>query len=628
MEKQKTNRREWVKSVLIVFLAIMLVLTFFSNTIMNRSLPEVATQAVTSGSINAKIRGSGTIAANETYDVTLSQTRKVRSVLVKVGDEVRVGDTLFTLEAMDSDDLTAAKDDLANAELTYQQKLIDASNASATENRSIQLLREKYNEALTTYQLYSSDSPEQVLIQQEKVELELAQLEQEQAAMNSDLAAAKGNQEYQDALSEEAAYKAAYETAQADLEKYQEQQAKYSQLEAEIERQEAQLGISDYSDYDTFQSIMADTHSDADTCANNLNFFLNRLPDEDVPAGTNKTTYAQQLQGAYLRVNPIVQLREQLPSDSDQYSLNQNLRLAEVTMEQAASDWNRASRTVETYESMIDGIQSNLDELTREINSLNARAATLSKASTAAQNLQTAEEALEEAVFEANLGDTNALDLQNQKEAIEKKRALVETLTADADGQEIKSTVAGVVSAINTSAGSTLGAETAAMSITIADRGYTLQISVTREQARQVKIGDTADVTNYWSGDITATLENILNDPKNPQTNQILLFRLSGDGVEAGTNLTLSIGQRSANYDALIPNSAVRSDANGSFVLVVQSKASPLGNRYVATRADVQVLASDDTTSAVSGVVNGDFVITTSTTPIEAGDQVRLVDNG
>ena len=71
-----------------------------------------------------------------------------------------------------------------------------------------------------------------------------------------------------------------------------------------------------------------------------------------------------------------------------------------------------------------------------------------------------------------------------------------------------------------------------------------------------------------------------------------------------------------------------RSDANGSFVLVVVAKSSPLGNRYVATRADIQVLASDDTTSAVSGLANGDFVITTSTEPIEAGKQVRLVDNG
>ena len=62
------KRREWVKTAAIIFLAVLLVLTFFSNTIMNASLPEVATQQVTQGTINAKIRASGTITANETYN--------------------------------------------------------------------------------------------------------------------------------------------------------------------------------------------------------------------------------------------------------------------------------------------------------------------------------------------------------------------------------------------------------------------------------------------------------------------------------------------------------------------------------------------------------------------------------
>ena len=151
---------------------------------------------------------------------------------------------------------------------------------------------------------------------------------------------------------------------------------------------------------------------------------------------------------------------------------------------------------------------------------------------------------------------------------------------------------------------------------------------MTAEQARQVRVGDTAEITNYYWGGITATLENIASDPSSMGKGKMLIFRIEGEDLEAGTNLTLSIGQRSANYDCLVPNSAVRTDSNGSFVLVVVAKSSPLGIRYVATRADVQVLASDDTTSAVSGLANGDFVITTSNKPLEAGDLVRLPDNG
>ncbi len=41
MAEEKKFKRGWVKNVAIIFLAVLLVLTFFSNTIMNRSLPEV-----------------------------------------------------------------------------------------------------------------------------------------------------------------------------------------------------------------------------------------------------------------------------------------------------------------------------------------------------------------------------------------------------------------------------------------------------------------------------------------------------------------------------------------------------------------------------------------------------------
>ena len=41
MEHKEINRG-WVKNAAIIFLAVLLVLTFFSNTIMNRTLPEAA----------------------------------------------------------------------------------------------------------------------------------------------------------------------------------------------------------------------------------------------------------------------------------------------------------------------------------------------------------------------------------------------------------------------------------------------------------------------------------------------------------------------------------------------------------------------------------------------------------
>ena len=143
----KVKKREWVKTAAIIFLAVLLVLTLFSNTIQNYSLPEVATQMVSSGTINARIRGSGTVGANQTYDVTLVQSRRIEKVLVRQGDTVNAGDPLFVLEAEESDELKAAQKNLVAAQVAYEQALIASSNADATENHAIQKARDAYNEA-------------------------------------------------------------------------------------------------------------------------------------------------------------------------------------------------------------------------------------------------------------------------------------------------------------------------------------------------------------------------------------------------------------------------------------------------------------------------------------------------
>lgn len=149
------------------------------------------------------------------------------------------------------------------------------------------------------------------------------------------------------------------------------------------------------------------------------------------------------------------------------------------------------------------------------------------------------------------------------------------------------------------------------------------------EQAKTLTLGDQAEVSGYyWGPEIKAVLTSIKNDPENPGKNKILNFTVTGDEVTAGSQLSLSIGQRSQDYPTIVPNSAVRNDSTGDFVLIVEAKSTPLGNRYIARRVDVQVLAKDDINSAVSGgLTTSDYVITTSSKPLEPGMQVRLVEN-
>ena len=131
-EEKKRNRKDWIKNIAIIFLAIMLVLTFFSNTIMNYSLPEVATATVESGTVTAKIRGTGTLVSDDPYKVTIQESRVIASVAVKEGDTVEKDQVLFYLEEKESEELIKAEAELEALVLTYSTTLLagEISNQS------------------------------------------------------------------------------------------------------------------------------------------------------------------------------------------------------------------------------------------------------------------------------------------------------------------------------------------------------------------------------------------------------------------------------------------------------------------------------------------------------------------
>lgn len=644
------KKREWVKTAAIIFLAVLLVLTFFSNTIMNASLPEVAAQQITSGTINAKIRASGMVSANETYNVKITQTRKIESVKCKVGQEITAGDVLFVLEAEESDELKAAKLDLAAKELEYQKSLITSSNTDAQEDREVQKLREAYNEALTIYNQYSTLDASRIATEKAKADARLKELTRESEQAQKDLSDAQTDEEYTSLSGEIAALEAKLEplkTALKTAEKALEdigasipgKSAK--RLKEDVKAQEEAIDkiLMSIRGGSTEMALLLAEHEDAykylQELTNSREGLMEmycttsegrRLLEEALPADSGYT--APQLINAYNALHDAY-YSEVSAEQSQLAELKAQLAYAE-----AAEAYDAADDETEALRSRYDSLKAAIERL--ELIAERAKEAVdeqtdvvsdLESASSAAETVKSAQEALEDKLFEMSQGDTAALDMQAARKAIEDKKAEIEKLTKDADAQEVTAKVSGTIASVNVTAGDTASADMALATINQTDRGYTVKISVTTEQAKKVKVGDTAELVNYW-GDATATLETIANDPQNPGKYRLLTFNLTGSDIQPDTNLTLAIGQKSASYDALVPTSAIRTDNNGTFVLAITSKSTPLSTRYTATRVDVQVLASDDKSSAISGIGAGEFVITTATKPIEAGTQVRLAENG
>ena len=143
------HKREIIKNIIIVFLAVLLVLTFCSNTIMNRSLPEITTERTSSGKLTERLRGSGLVMSNQTYEVTLTGNHTVDTIMVKNGKEVKKDDVLFTVGKGENAELTTAEEALAAMELEYQKALLAMPADYSSENQAIANARADLQAAIT-----------------------------------------------------------------------------------------------------------------------------------------------------------------------------------------------------------------------------------------------------------------------------------------------------------------------------------------------------------------------------------------------------------------------------------------------------------------------------------------------
>ena len=540
--RKKRGKRDWVKNAIIIFLAVLLVLTFFSNTIMNYSLPEVAAQYPQSTTLTTKIRGSGTVESAQSYNVTVQETRTVAAVNVKKGDTIAAGETLLTLDATESQELQDARTNLATVKLDYEKlklpKNEDGAAAQAASLAQAQAAVTKAESDLATAQKYESD---------------LKWYQDQEASAKSTLATKNQNKEY------------------------------YSSLVDNLNSQIANVENSN-ADYLSAKKRLEDDPENEELKAE-----VQRIYDEQIAP-------------------KLASLSQQL-ADAQQKVLN-----ATYAASQAESAYTSAQDATAAFQAS------------------NQNATSVSAAQTALQSAKDNLATLQATAKDTE--DTNAyndsvaqLDLAAKEQEVKDAEAKVKALEEKTSAANIKSRYAGVVTEVNVAAGDTTTADTPLMVVELTEKGYTLKATVTKEQARTLKEGLQAEITNLWDSGITMTLTSITSDKNDPANSRVLTFAVTGDDVSVGQSLSFSVGDKNSNYDLVIPSAAIHTDADGSFVYTVQVKSSPLGNRYTVRKKTVTIVASDDNNSAVSGELSSDdFVITTATVPLKVGTQVRIAE--
>lgn len=747
MEEKNQKRKNIIKNVIIIFLAVMLVLTFASNTILNYSLPEVSVVYPTYATITKKVKGQAVVNANQSYQVSFNETRVVAEVCVKKGETVVKGDPIYILEPGESEELESARSVLVDLELQYKQKLLSA--AVSDDSLSLQLADKKQQRTLLKQQLNSipdaelliSDAEARIAAAEELIDKLNAEIEDLQYKQTEFSRSYKNDDELDELIIENQkkldeqkeslailkdSYVLSQDTLKTAKEYLEQMKSKLAEAQKAKDKFMTDNQISEISE-DSLISIQRNLSSSELSLQRTMEEYnalcdcLNKMAaeenlqayyDELVSSGADTA----RIEAAQSSLERAVRDREASMAVCESYGVGPS-QSAKVDYERRIEDQNIAlanerndafkayaqyssykqyASDLEEYNKVIDLYTDSVSQAEADVTSTEASVETISAAISAAESsISELEEKL--ALYRGNLMyeqykdqiDSKRVDLsaatkerdsaekdkaeaqslitvseaelKNQIKSLDKEidslkaqiasreesdklseeiynielsmiekqisdqEALIEKLEEKASLGVIESPVTGEIESLFFIPGEKITAGETVAAVTLVDKGYTMTYTVSNEQAALVSVGDQASVTNYWWGNTPVVrIVSIKNDPSNPNKSKILTMEVSGD-VEPGQSLSFSLGEKGVSYDKVVPSSAVREDSTGKYVLVVSAKSTPLGNRYTATRVDVTVISSDETNSALQGAfAGGEAVITTSSSPISAGMQIRL----
>lgn len=780
MNEIQGKRRGWIKNIIILFLVVLLILTLFSNTILNYSLPEVAVQYPQYATIASRVRQTATVEANQSYSVTIEQTRVISSVEVRVGQNVKKGDILFRLEEGDSSELEAANRTLQDLNIQLIQKMKADPSKSSSSSSSMEDAIAALEKSLRAAQDSLTEAKESLAKEQaalaELTEKQsalpgydeilnaknlIAQLDANMEILNEEVQRLQGKQgqiggdgyhtpqEIENLIAEAedqlAGVNAAFGWALQDYDKAGTLQMN---LEKQVEKAKESYDAAKEA-YDDYAAANGGSNTSYDTVLQKQKaiaslqeqlqqkqMYFTEAEYRQAYAAYNqaKSAYDAAFSRADVTAEEMAVLRSALQSASEilqplqsQYqaiaSLQEQLSAAQQEYWRAMMDYSQSSQTSSSLESLknqmeqkqsaltslekqlteaktdaeakkklyeeakvaLDDAEAHLkkvigyreyDALGDSVKELKKQIADMEAQKTKAQEtVDSAGDAVVKALEaeiraqntavtlqQRNVSDAqkNVTELQSDiaearrnaeaqaekeaeaakldnkqyqielaqiREKIRSQQSLIARLEENQTDGTVVSPVSGVIESLSVSAGKEAEANTPIASIILSDMGYTMKCTMSSEQAARIKVGDVATLQwYYWGEEPTARVVSIKADSQSQGQNKIVTLEVTGE-ITPGTSLTFTLGDKNTSYDCVVPNSAVREDANGKFVLVVAAKSTPLGSRYTARRVEVEVLASDETNSAVSGQLSGEYVITNSSTPISSGMQVRLSED-
>ena len=551
-ENKKRKSRKWIVKALIIFLVIMGILTFFSNTIMNMTLTQVSTQQVYGATLSSISRATGTLHAGNELKGKAPGEMTIADVPVYLYQEVEEGDVLATFEIpKEHADLDEARESLKTLE-----KEMEYDARKPSENSDY------YDMEMAVY------DAEKAVKQAEKNLAAAKNKETVVAQTKSDIKA------IQDQLTQLEKDKAVLESKKQELESRRD--AAYEKIEMAKETLTAAQ--------DALASCITD------------------------------------------------------PSDPnfDQAALdqaNQDVAAAQKAVEKEQSSYNSVSEELKTVCSQLVDKEAAYTKKSTELEEKQADLTEFEQITTveeaeralkdAKHTLQVARKTLSDA--KTNAGISSDQDKDAKEEKLKKKEDLekkIKELEEYYKITEVRAPISGTLISISATRGAQCMKGDEMFVIADMNSGMYVECQVEKREADNMMIGSEVR-TDYCD---SAVVDSIRPDPSDPVNSRIVRINVEGSYLIPGAmqiNCTISTSNR--YYDCVVPKGAVQTDTEGSFIYILLTKNSPLGERYIARKLPVKILAEDATSYAIEGAgVNMSYCIVRTEKPIKNGEQVRL----
>jgi HlyD family secretion protein len=609
--QQSTRRRpRWL--LVLVLLLIVAGAGYWWLSSRRTTTTATTTATVSQGNLTIAVSGSGSVAAARTVALTFQQSGTVTSVDVRVGDQVKAGQTLAQID--DSDlrlQLQQAQANLRSAQANYAK----VKNGSAT--------------------------PQDLASAQASLDSAKAQLNQTRSgtATKADIASAQAQLD-----SARAKLNALKNPTPTDLSAAQLQ---LSQAQTNLQTQRNSLSQSKTSAYNQMQqavNTLTQAQSKYASALQNWQWVQDHGTDPVQPSKTDS--------GGKATPNTLNDAQRQqyydsyVQAEAAMHTAEGNVQQAQVGYDTARA--NEAAQ-VPLLEQQVANAQAQLDALKNPsasdltqaqaaVTQAQANLTKLQQGGTAAAVAQSQAQVIQaQASLDKLTAPPTEVDLASAEANMLQAQANVDTAQRNLDQATLKAPFDGVISAVGLQVGSSANSgssstSTSTTAITLVDRSKLhIDVNLSETDAAKVQLGQPVTLTFDALPNVTlkgkvATISPAATVSQNVVTYPVQIEFEPGDAaIKVGMSATADIQVQQFENAMLVPSRAVQTTGNRKTVTLLQ------GPQQTRVRVPVETGATSDgrtviTSSGGNGVPAlkvGDLLSVPSTTTTTTTNQNR-----